>query len=110
VIHFCGLKLYRVPKCVEWCQCSMETVSCRNGLSVNGPRGSKMVAQALSMGKEPDSSPHPLLMQTWKESMAWSCRTDRCPVLTGMGWRRHTYTDFTWVRKRHVDAAMNTNP
>jgi hypothetical protein len=23
-----------------------------------------MVAQALSMGKEPDTSPHPLLMQT----------------------------------------------
>ena len=23
-----------------------------------------MVAQALSMGKEPDASPHPLLMQT----------------------------------------------
>jgi len=33
-------------------------------LSVNGARGSKMVAQALSMGKEPDASPHPLLMQT----------------------------------------------
>ena len=31
---------------------------------VNGERGSKMVAQALSMGKEPDASPHPLLMQT----------------------------------------------
>jgi hypothetical protein len=48
----------------------MGTVSCYNGLSVNGSRGSKMVAQALSMGKEPDANPHPLLMQTWNESMA----------------------------------------
>jgi len=31
---------------------------------VSGAKGSKMVAQALSMGKEPDASPHPLLMQT----------------------------------------------
>jgi len=37
---------------------------------VNGSRGSKMVAQALSMGKEPDANPHSLLMQTWNESMA----------------------------------------
>ena len=63
VIHFCGLKVYQVSKCIEWCQCSMGTVSCHNGLSVNGARGSKMVAQALSMGKEPDANPHPLLMQ-----------------------------------------------
>jgi hypothetical protein len=42
----------------------MGTVSCHNGLSVNGARGSRMVAQALSMGKEPDANPHPLLMQT----------------------------------------------
>jgi hypothetical protein len=40
------------------------TVSCHNGLSVNGARGSKMVAQALSMGKNLDANPHPLLMQT----------------------------------------------
>jgi hypothetical protein len=40
------------------------TVSCHNGLSVNGERGSEMVAQALSVGKEPDANPHPLLMQT----------------------------------------------
>jgi hypothetical protein len=40
------------------------TVSCHNGLSVNGAKGSKMFAQALSMGKEPDASSHPLLMQT----------------------------------------------
>jgi alpha-D-ribose 1-methylphosphonate 5-phosphate C-P lyase len=33
-----------------------------------------MVTQALSMGKEPDANPHPLLMQTWNESMALSCR------------------------------------
>jgi len=64
VIHFCGLKVYQVSKCIEWCQCSMGTVSCHNGLSVNGARGSKMVAQVLSMGKEPDTNPHPLLMQT----------------------------------------------
>jgi len=41
----------------------MGTVSCHNGLSVNGARGSKMVAQAFSMGKEPEANPHPLLMQ-----------------------------------------------
>jgi hypothetical protein len=35
----------------------METVSCHYGLSVNGAKGSKMVAQALSMGKEPDTIP-----------------------------------------------------
>ena len=64
VIHFCGLKVFQVSKCIEWCQCSMGTVSCHNGLSVNGARGSKMVAQALSMVKEPDANPHPLLMQT----------------------------------------------
>jgi hypothetical protein len=63
VIHFCGLKVYQVSKCIEWCPCSMGTVSCYNGLSVNGARGSKMVAQALSMWKEPDTSRHPLLMQ-----------------------------------------------
>jgi len=71
------MKVYKVPKCIEWCQCSMWTVSCRNGLSVNGSRGSKMVAQALSMGKELVANPHPLMMQTWNESMTWSCRTDR---------------------------------
>jgi hypothetical protein len=42
----------------------MGTVSRHNVLSVNGARGSKMVAQALSMGKEPDANSHPLLMQT----------------------------------------------
>ena len=64
VIHSCGLKVYQVSKCIEWCQCSMGTVSCHNGLSVNGARVSKMVAQALCMRKEPDATPHPLLMQT----------------------------------------------
>ena len=54
----------------------MGTVSCCEGLSVNGSRGSKMVAQVLSMGKELDANPHPLLMQTWNEPTAWSCRTD----------------------------------
>jgi hypothetical protein len=64
VIHFCGEKVYQVSKCIEWCQYSIGTVSCHNRLSVNGARGSKMVAQALSIGKEPDANPHPLLMQT----------------------------------------------
>jgi len=41
----------------------MGTVSCHNGLSVNGARGSKMVAQTLSIGKKLDANPHPLLMQ-----------------------------------------------
>jgi hypothetical protein len=39
VIHFCGLKVYQVLKCIEGYQCSMGTVSCYNGLSVNGSRG-----------------------------------------------------------------------
>jgi len=39
VIYFCWLKVYQVSKCIEWCQCSMGTVSCHNGLSVNGARG-----------------------------------------------------------------------
>jgi hypothetical protein len=56
--------VYQVSKCREWCQCGMGTVSCHNGFSVNGARGSKMFAQALSIRKEPDASPHPLLMQT----------------------------------------------
>jgi hypothetical protein len=64
VIHVCVLKVYQGSKCIQWCQCSMRTVSFQNRLSVNGARGSKMVAQALSMGKEPDAIPHPLLMQT----------------------------------------------
>jgi hypothetical protein len=64
VIYFCGLKVYQVSKCIEWCQCSMELVSCHNRLSVNWARDSKIVAQSLSMGKEPDAIPHPLLMQT----------------------------------------------
>jgi len=64
VIHFCGPKVYQVSKRIEWCQRSMGTVSCHNGLCVNGARGSKMVAQALGMVKDPDASPHPLLMHT----------------------------------------------
>jgi hypothetical protein len=75
VIHFCGLKVYQLLICIEGCQCSMGTVSCYNGLSVNGSRDSKMFAQALSMGNEPDTNPHSLLMQTWNEFMVWSCRT-----------------------------------
>jgi hypothetical protein len=34
----------------------MGTVSFHNGLSVNGARGSKMVAKTLSMGKKPDTN------------------------------------------------------
>ena len=88
VIHICGLKVYQVSKCIEWCQCSMGTVSCHTGLSVNGARGSKKVAQALSMGKEPDASPHPLLMQTLptllKTLRNWTLRywSILCIVLT----------------------------
>ena len=41
VIHFFGLKVYQVSECIEWCQCSTGTVSCHNGLSVNGVRCSK---------------------------------------------------------------------
>jgi hypothetical protein len=40
MIHFCGLKVYQVSKCIK-CQCSMGIVSCHNRLSVNTfrPRG-----------------------------------------------------------------------
>jgi hypothetical protein len=41
---------------MEGYQCSMGTVSCHNGWSTNGSRGSRIVAQALSMRKEPDAS------------------------------------------------------
>jgi hypothetical protein len=41
----------------------MGTVSFHNRLSVIGERGSKMVAQALSIQMELDASSHPLLMQ-----------------------------------------------
>jgi len=66
----------------------MGTVSCHNGLSVNAARGSKMVAQALSMGKEPDADPYPLLMQTMptllKTLRNWTLRywSILCLVLT----------------------------
>jgi hypothetical protein len=88
VIHICGLKVYQVSKCIEWRQCSMGTVSCHNGLSVNGARGSKMVEQAWSMGKDPDNIPHPLLVQTLatllKTLRNWTLRywSIPCIVLT----------------------------
>jgi hypothetical protein len=87
VIHFCGLKVYQVSKCIE-CQCSVGTVSCHNRLSVNGARGSKMVTQALSMEEEPDTNPHPLLIQTLptllKTLRNWTLRywSILCIVLT----------------------------
>ena len=88
LIHFCELKVYQVSKCIEWCQRSIGTVSCHNRLSVNGARGSKMVAQALNMEKEPDANPHPLLMQTLptllKTLRNWTLRywSIPCIVLT----------------------------
>jgi hypothetical protein len=48
---------------------SLGTVSCHSGLSMNELRGSRMVAQALVMRKEPDAHPHPLLIQTQSESV-----------------------------------------
>jgi hypothetical protein len=57
VVGFYELKVYQVPKCTEGYQYSMGTVSwCHNGWSTNGWRGSRMVAKALSMRKEPDAS------------------------------------------------------
>ena len=73
---FYGLKVYHVPKCLEGCQCSIGTVSCHSGLSANGSRGSRMVAQALIMRKKPDTHPRPLLMQTQNGSVTWPCRID----------------------------------
>jgi len=69
VICFFGLKVYDMLKCIEGCQCSTGTASCWNRLSTNGSRGSRMVTQALSMRKEPDVHPRPLLIQTRNESM-----------------------------------------
>jgi len=63
VIHFCGVKVYQVSKCIEWCQLHMGTVSCHNGLPVNGARGSKMVAQALCMVKELGAIKH--ILRWW---------------------------------------------
>lgn len=40
-------------KCTEGCQYSMGTVLCHNGVSMNGFRCSKMVAEVLSVRKEP---------------------------------------------------------
>jgi hypothetical protein len=88
VIHFCELKVCQVSQCIELCQCSMGTVSRHNGLSVNGARGSKMVAQTLNVGKELDTNPHPLLMQTLptllKTLQNWTLRywSIPCIVLT----------------------------
>ena len=76
VIRFFGLKVYHMLKCTEGCQCSTGTASCWNRLSTNGSRGSGMAAQALSMRKELDVHPRPLLRQTQNESMTWSCRAD----------------------------------
>jgi hypothetical protein len=48
------------------------SVQYRNSIvleQMNGSRCSRMVIQALSMRKELDVHPHPLLMQTWNESM-----------------------------------------
>jgi hypothetical protein len=55
-LFFYRLKVYQVPKRIEGYQCSMGTVSCHNGWSTNGSRGSRMVAQALSIRKVPDAS------------------------------------------------------
>jgi hypothetical protein len=52
-----GVKMHRMLS-VQYGKCHATTDS------VNVARCSKMVAKALSMAKEPDASPHPLLMQT----------------------------------------------
>lgn len=54
----------------------MGTVSCRNGLCMNGLRSSRMVTQALSMRKEVDTHPCPLWMQT-EQVCDMICRTNR---------------------------------
>jgi hypothetical protein len=77
-----GVEMYRMMS-VQY-----GTVSCNNGLSVNGARGSKMVAQALSTGKVTGASTRPLLMQTLptllKTLRNWTLRywSIPCIVLT----------------------------
>jgi hypothetical protein len=61
---FYGHRVYQVPKCIEGYQCSVGTVLCHNGWSTNGSRGSRFVAQALSMRKEPDMSGSFLMLNT----------------------------------------------
>jgi hypothetical protein len=41
-----------VLKCIEGCQCSIGTVSCRNGLSVNESKGSNRNYRASEEGAE----------------------------------------------------------
>ena len=40
-------------KCTEGCRYNMGTMLCHNGVSMNGFRHSKMVAEVLSVWKEP---------------------------------------------------------
>ena len=53
-----GLKTYQLLKYLEGCWCCMGTVLCRNGMSANGLRGSKMATQTLSWRKELDQQLH----------------------------------------------------
>jgi len=50
---FYELKVHHMLKCIERCQYNMGTVLCHNRMSMNGFRRSKMVAEVLSVRKEP---------------------------------------------------------
>jgi hypothetical protein len=67
-----------VLKCTEECQCNVVTVLCCNGVSTNGLRGLKMVAQMLSMRKEQDQqlkeTVHASLSLTPKLFILWAYR------------------------------------
>jgi hypothetical protein len=47
------------PQSIKDFQHNMGTVFCHNGVSMNGLKNSKMVAQVLRMRKEPDDHPRP---------------------------------------------------
>jgi hypothetical protein len=73
VIRFFGLKVYQGPKSIEDFQHSTGTVFCLNGVSTNGLKSSKMVAQVLHMKKEPDAHPRPQLMTILSVYVTWFC-------------------------------------
>jgi hypothetical protein len=68
---FCGLKVYQGPKSIEDFQHNTGLVFCRNGVSTNGEKNSKMVAQVLRMKEEPDARPRPQPTTTLSAYVTW---------------------------------------
>jgi hypothetical protein len=65
----------------------MGTVSCHNKLSKNGSRVSGMVAQALSMRKEPDASGSFLMLNEKRTIQVYDTK-----LMTGMEFQGHICT------------------